>query len=473
MPNNKKKKSAKKKPQRDNGGPASFSLAPTRNEEEPEYYREPAQRRPIPDMRGHDPTKMKARLFALPASERSATARRFARAYELIDALDDGSSSSPATSSGTNGAARMKEADIDELVRDARHMRMCSHIIRAVQLTNMRVAITANILRGFRLPTCWSHITQLRALDSGDVQLAHMGAKAFVALLATAIVFSFCKNDHPALHIMHELYLHAENGFDWLDWDDLADDEVTADLDVPTLRFVLAIVAIKVARGLYRERGERTFYPNQPPIPSRFLLDSIEIFARDQIKYQPKSAAGYWNLGWIAQESVAKRGVHPLEGTAECLAMMRQCYQVADEEDDDFRKATARIEAATCILLGGDGMLGYQLPNGGERVQVKRDFRAEANQQRDMGGGMLLTPMNFRIFAETPEGQQATIEKEKCRMSQGVPTSVIEPDEELLVAQWEVRRLWNEAMQGPYDSLCRWGHESVVYGECCGWDAVV
>jgi hypothetical protein len=174
-------------------------------------------------------------------------------------------------------------------------------------------------------------------------------------------------------------------------------------------------------------------------------------------------------LGWIAQQSVAKRGVHPLEGAAEVLALMKQCFAIADADDDDFLKAAARIEAAMVMVYGANGIVGYTVL-GDKKGQATRDMRSEKSRSAQQVGDVAVAPL--RISGDTDEVISACVEYEKRRMSSGVPTTTQEPGEKLIIPRWEVLKLWNEAMSA-YDSIKRWGHECFVYGEVGGWDVVV
>jgi hypothetical protein len=161
--------------------------------------------------------------------------------------------------------------------------------------------------------------------------------------------------------------------------------------------------------------------------------------------------------------------VHPLEGAAEMLALVKQCFAIADADDDDFLKAAARIEAAMCMVYGADGIVGYKVL-GDQKGQAHWDMRSDKSRSAQQVADVAVAPP--RVSGETDEIRYACVEYEKRRMSTGVPTTEIEPGENLIVPRWEVLRLWNEAMSS-YDSIKRWGYECFVYGEVAGWDIVV
>ena len=364
---------------------------------------------------------------------------------------------------------------MDDLIQDKQVLVTCAKLIRAVELTDMRVGISTDILKGFVMPDCWSFVTDLydniqhMDTDIMDPQLGKLSARSYVVLTATSIVLACMGCNYPALAITHELRLHDEQKYQWLDWEDLDDEFKNSSLrmDQATLRFVVATVGTKVARRLYRERDMRQAFPNSKPVSTKILLDTMEAFAHDQCTFRPTSGVGWWNLGYIAQQSVAKRGVDPLVGTAECLAMMREAYKRADEQDDDFLKSGARIEAAMCLTLGGEGIVAYKL--SGKSVQTKRDFLMKQPEKEESG----VYPFHIMAYGDTDEIIQECIKHEQGRLRDHVPPTQLDPGEDLLIPRWEVLQLWNEAMKGGYDSLKQWGHHIMVYGETAGWDMVV
>jgi hypothetical protein len=122
--------------------------------------------------------------------------------------------------------------------------------------------------------------------------------------------------------------------------------------------------------------------------------------------------------------------------------------------------------------MSGDGKcrkgLGYKID--GHPVQARRDMRSDSLKTIDFGNIASLS--NFRISVEgDPPFDKLALDKEKRRLEQGVPTTQIDSGESLLVAPWEVLKLWNQAMK-PYDAIQRFDHGFNVYGETPGWDAV-
>jgi hypothetical protein len=388
----------------------------------------------------------------LGASNPSATAKRFVQAYRLVDSME-----ANADVLGSRYDCKGNDLPIGELKKDVIYMKQCVSPIEAMSLTDHRVAVSSiigEIVKNFPLPSCWCHVITLAPLEGEDSerQLGNLNAESFVVLLATAIVLSMTISPHLALLVLHELRIHAEGNFAELEWEDLEFIPVESIATRPTeasLRFALGMVGVKMARQLYRQREDRKCFPDSKPVSSKVLLDSIETFARDQCKFRPTCGAGYLNLGWIAQQSVAKRGVHPLEGAAEMLTLtlMKHCLAIADADDDDFLRAGARIEAAMCMVLGADGIVGYKVL-GDQNGQAQRDMRSDKSRSVQQLGNVAIAPL--RVSGDTDEITFACVEYEKRRMSSGVPTTTQEPGEKLIIPRWEVLKLWNEAMSA-YD----------------------
>ena len=201
----------------------------------------------------------------------------------------------------------------------------------------------------------------------------NIDALSFVILLATSIRLARSLGQRFALNVAHELHAHADGKYDWLDFDELQNHNETMELDEPYLRFALAWVGIKNARTLYRNENIRTISPRQRKddiaIQSKSLLQSIETLANEQVKYNPESPAGLWNLGFVALQ-VKHNGKHPWKSTNDFYNILADCCLLADKVDDDFYRAEAGIEVAMCLVLGGKPI---------QRVsQVEQRFRLYA-----------------------------------------------------------------------------------------------
>jgi hypothetical protein len=458
----------------------------SRNTANEQLYSKPTEHRQVPTSVSMDGALFRSSVLGV--SNPSPTAKRFVRAYRLVDAMVANAKilrlryHADADAGGVAGAGgNNKSFSMDDLKQDPVYLKQCISLIEANTLTDQRVGIDGIVYYTFPLPSCWNAVTKLAPLLEGmDSKIQQLGsdlsAESFVILLATATVLAVTTSPHPCLRIIHELRIHAECHFTDRTWKKLEGMEVDSlVITQPTessLRFALAVVGVKIARRLYRQRDDRQAFPNAKPLTSKVLLDSIETFARDQCKFRPLSGTGYRNLGWIAVQSVAKRGVHPLEGAAESLALMKQCVAVVDDgvEDDDFHKAGARIEAAMCMVYGAEGIVGYKVL-GDKKGSVRRDMRSEKSRRAEEARGGVPVAL-FRVSGDTDEIINACIEYEKRRLKSGVPITTQEPGEHLIIARWEVLKLWNEAMSA-YDSIQRWGHERFVYGEVGGWDVVV
>jgi hypothetical protein len=467
-PNNKKKSSSKKKSSNNNASRQHGGVA-GELEETREFYSKPTEHRKLPT-RNPDGVLLKSAVLGV--SKPSATAKRFVQAYQLVDCMEANADILGVRYGARGDDTRVDDVNIGELKNDVIYMKQCVSLIQALSLTDFRTSISGVIFQNFPLPTCWCQFTTLAPMEGKDsqIQLGKLDAKSFVVLLASAISLAMTTSPRYALPILHELRMQAESNFAEIEWENLESIQVESVATKPnetSLRFALSMVGIKMARQLYRQREERQYNPNVKPVSSKFLLNSVETFARDQCKFRPTCGAGYRILGWIAMQSVATRGVNPLEGAAEMLALMKQCFAIADAEDDDLLKAVARIEAAMCIVYGGGGIVEYRDREG----QAQRDLRSDNSRMSAQQVGNV-TFDSLRVFGATDEIRHACLEYEKRRMSSGVPSTTLGPRERWIIPRWEVLKLWNEAMSA-YDSIKRWGHECFVYNEVSGWGLVV
>jgi hypothetical protein len=471
MPPNNKKKSSNKKKASNNRATRQHDGVTGELEETRGIYSKPTEHRKIPT---GSPDALLLKSAVLGVSNPSATAKRFVRAYQLVDCMEANADILGVTYGAKGDDTRVKDVPIDELKKDMLYMKQCVSLIQAMSLTDQRTAISAVIFQNFPLPTCLKYVAKLAPLTGKDsqIQLGKLDAESFVVILAASISLAMTTSPLFVLGILHELRIQAEGNFAELDWKKLESLQLESMATKPTeanLRYALSMVGIKMAQELYREKDERQANPNVKPASSKFLLKSVEAFARDQCKFVPTCGAGYMILGWIAMQSVAKRGVHPLEGAAEMLALMKQCWVIADADDDDLLKAVARIEAAMCIVYGAEGVVSYKVL-GNQEGQAQRDMRSEKSRCTQPVGDVTFD--SLRVFGATDEIRYACADYEKRRMSSGVPSTTLEPGERWILPRWDVLKLWNEAMSA-YDSIERWGHGCFVYLEVVGWNLVV
>eukprot|EP00562_Extubocellulus_spinifer_P011313 CAMPEP_0178553268 /NCGR_PEP_ID=MMETSP0697-20121206/7729_1 /TAXON_ID=265572 /ORGANISM="Extubocellulus spinifer, Strain CCMP396" /LENGTH=591 /DNA_ID=CAMNT_0020186179 /DNA_START=115 /DNA_END=1890 /DNA_ORIENTATION=- len=446
---------------------------------EPNYYRKAALIRPAPDV-NVDPLTLKRGVLGVEPDKRTTTCRRFVEAYNLLDgvALRLGKA-------GAGGGCDARTVPVDVLTADSAHMTICADMLRAINLTDWRVAFTTDILQPLRIPTCFSSITRAAfpAGSSSEICLANVGAKDFVCLLVAAVVGSFGRLASSSLRIVHELRVHAEEGYSWLDWNDLTNVKGSdgRPLTENEVRFALATVAIKVTRRMYRSGASGSPMESSPFFDQpheKDLLASIEVFSKDQRTFRPQCGTGYFNLGWVASQAPAIRGTNGLTAAADSLEYMTKAYETAELEDDDLLKSAARIEAAACLILGGGGIIGLLDGN-----MVERDFRSREAKIAD--GTIQIVPSadgdgtqeirkldRLVIRAESAAQRSSIQEHEQRRMANGFPDTFMSPGETLLVEPWEVRRLWNHSMV-QLDSLAKWNHSHYVYGETAGWEGVV
>jgi hypothetical protein len=107
------------------------------------------------------------------------------------------------------------------------------------------------------------------------------------------------------------------------------------------------------------------------------------------------------------------------------------------------------------IVLGASRLIGYKLSNR-ESAQVARNIETkEENSARPM----------------PTTGQLEALRKEKHRVEGGIPATRIELGETVIIPHWDIRRLWNHAMDA-YIRLEQNGHGNFVYEETTGWDII-
>mmetsp|Transcript_21531 Transcript_21531/g.44322 ORF Transcript_21531/g.44322 Transcript_21531/m.44322 type:complete len:659 (+) Transcript_21531:1353-3329(+) len=521
-PSNKKKRAAErraaKKQSNNNGGGATASNNATESanpdpstaaasSRPPNYCLDPPLHRPIPDMSVHPLEAKRSVLRASPQKvQNNPTLRRFVEAYTLLESMEDRCCSLPSSSSSPlatflSRLQHVDNVDISLPSSNADYLTLCVDLIRSITLTDWRIGVGAGIIRSLVVPDCVFHITSSNlpaaaaagassSSSSGantDVQLHNVGARQFVVLLAAAIATSFSTSGlmkRASLYLVHELRIHAAFNYDWLDWSDLEQHGVKgsdgAVFTEAEARFALATTAIKVCRSVYRN-GLEVEYSSRPGPSKEDLLMSIETFSKDQVRYRPTSGVGFFNQGWVFSQVPAIRGVNALEAAADCFDVMTKAYETADADGDDFVRAAARIEAATCLVMGGGGVVGL----GSPRCQVTRDMRSVGAKLADgtikvntLPDGTVREEFAFtgnkrcNISSPSPAEDEAILRSELVRVEKGIPPAFLFRDETLLVEYWEVKRLWNQAVQ-PIDALAEWNHSHFVYGESWGWDAVV
>ena len=369
-------------------------------------------------------------------------------------------------------------------------MTICVDLLRSIViLTDKRVGMMTSILRALPFPDCCLHITEANypADVEHDVQLHNVGARQFVVLLVGALYSSFLPGlKRSCLHLLHELRLHAAGNYAWLDWNDLR--QVKGSDGVPfseaEARFALATLGLKECRGIYRSGLDESSLPpqmrqrKQQPTHEE-MLASIEVFANDQIQFRPTSGVGYFNKGWVLTQAPAVRGTNAVEAAADCFDVMTKAYEVADLDQDDFVRAAARIEAAGCLLFGGGGVVGL----ANKYSTVVRDMRSRQVKLADgtievetLPDGTTREQRKFhkrcRMNGVTPEANELIFKNENDRIANGIPDTFLFKDEKLVVEHWEVKRLWNQAIE-PIDNLAKFKHSHFVYGESMNWDNIV
>lgn len=418
-------------------------------------------RRTVPQLSDDGHARLSV-LDKLQSSACSETAQRMVIANDLL----------LASSSAFRRSMYSQSRDVAELSQCDDLLEGCMSMIEAVTMTDFRLPVFEPYLRLIPDPSCCAHITDHPPLESCSTQLLDLQGREFVILLAAAFNIFLISNDQAAwvLRILGELHAHAASGClktlcedkSWLEeW------HPRTMLTEAKCRFALASLGVKAARAAYRmrkqSRAPEGFGTQQ--LSNECLLDTMELFANIQVETLPMRAVGYWNKGYVAGHAAKVRNVNGLAAAADCVNMFKQCYQVADEEDDDFLRAVARIEHCYYLTVGGDGFVGKKVLNN-KSVTIKRDMRSSTSAQN----GMQIK--SFAINAGSTKVRRQAASEEEERISRGLQLTCLEPGEMLLVEHWNVRRVWNEAMNA-FDALQQWGHGHIVYGETSGWPAVV
>ncbi len=422
------------------------------------YYNEPTLFPKKPSM-SHDPMRMQNMLLNSLPKNRSATAKRLIEAHQMLNDIEK-------IQKERGDYYDENLVDISLLKRDSSYIRECVLWINAYVSSDFRIGCPMELFIGSPLPSCWTHITSLNPLSDNKPQLMRVDAVSFVILLAAAIRLGQPK-ERFSLQIVHELHAHADGKYDWLDFDELKSHDETRELNEAYLRFALAWTGIKRARSMYRNEGQRVALPQfqslaDPETRSKSLLQSIEIFAKEQCHYCPESPVGLWNLGYVSTQ-VKYNGKHPWRAMVEFYNQMCECCLLADKADDDFYRAEAGIEAAMSLVLGGKPILGYTLKSG-EKVQVLRDFDITSLDDYDES-----EQIKMPIGAPTPAAAREASAKEMKRLREKISPETRQQGETILVPHWEVARIWNYAMKA-YSRLEAIGHGQYVYGESSGWD---
>eukprot|EP01083_Nonionella_stella_P068612 182361_1 len=177
----------------------------------------------------------------------------------------------------------------------------------------------------------------------------------------------------------------------------------------------------------------------------------------------------------------SKRKTHGLTAAADCYYWFKKAYEVADDVGDDFISATARIEAAGVVMLGGAGVVGTK--KFGSSTAVRRDLRSEFGERAqnandrghtwDGGGTKMRAEMVEVITAHSiAQRKQLLMYEVKRRNDPDASSRPLDSDEYALVEWWNVLKLWNEAMKY-YDKITKIKFQYFVYGETSMWTTVI
>eukprot|EP01083_Nonionella_stella_P128364 388953_1 len=349
-------------------------------------------------------------------------------------------------------------------------------------MTDFRLAgISVNIIKEWPRPSCFFVPTSFYPLGEGHQQIGNMSTKAWVVLLANVMIEcnTNLSSAQSILNMIHELYLHAE----LKDWSQLDDNPITKVLTEDICRFGLASVGVKVARRIFRvDTDQRIENVGDIMLSTSSLLDELEVFSRDQMKYKPHAAIGSFNMGWISMQCPSKRKTHGLTAAADCYYWFKKAYEVADDAGDDFNSAAARIDAAGAIIFGGAGAVGTQ--RFGTNTAVRRDLRGEFGERAlntnesgyplDAGGKRGARAEMAEIITShgIAQAKQVLAYEVKRRNDPDASSRPLDSDEYALVEWWNVLKLWNEAMKY-YDKVTKIKFQYFVYGETSMWTTVI
>ena len=121
-------------------------------------------------------------------------------------------------------------------------------------------------------------------------------------------------------------------------------------------------------------------------------------------------------------------------------------------------RAASRLEAAACIVAGGSGIVAYKVL-GGQSGYAQRDMRSEKTRgvQSLLSGKAKVGHYHINAYGDTAAVQRAILANERRRMDTGISPTQLARGEEMLIPRWDVLKLWNDAMKGPYDTICKFG----------------
>lgn len=385
------------------------------------------------------------------------TERRFAKAHVHYEKFTLASPNLP----------NQDEENIGELAECDAYLQVCLDIIEFMVLSDFRFGLEAGFVSRMPLPSCLHSCTTLVPLEEHERCLGRVGMKHWIIMLANAMHLFFVSGlQMSVLKIVHELHAHANS----MNWAELADDPITRPYDESYFRYTLALLGCRTARILYRkDPQERAHspYDSDPGYP--FLLNEVETFCREQIKYRPKAATGYWYMGWVAEQRPSIRGVNQLVAAADTFSWYKKAYEVADAEGHDIISACARIDGAMYIQAGGRGMMAIGSMNAVVRRNFESSFayidpKKKKEKKKLKKGGVHRVPIEIKCCRDTAHAQQV-LRYETDRRQRGEPDEKLEPGDKCLVEWWDIVKLWNDAMRC-YDRLERIQLGDRVCGEC-------
>merc|ERR1740139_1256321 len=263
------------------------------------------------------------------------------------------------------------------------------------------------------------------------------------------ILFTY-EEYHWCLRMIHELYLHLPDSKGWHELLELSvKTKNFPKLTKDKYRFLLASLGVLMSQRLYRSNSRKI---TTPELSTSVLLEEIEAFAREQIKFNPGAPNGYHKLGWVSQQFPKKRGTHPLAAAADCFYWYQKAYQIADQSGNTMVSAEARIDAAFVLTTSAAGMIGIDDAVAGTAI-VQREFRTQFGEKELLPGKSqhgssknkkkkkprkkndpncanhpVLIPIKIVSCANVVQGKKL-MEYESDRVRKGVPTTSLNKGE--------------------------------------------
>ena len=233
--------------------------------------------------------------------------------------------------------------EINDLVDNEKAMECVSLFLEALILTDCRLPLTGELIRGLPRARLVNHCTRESIPHAADrevdasTQFAGVSVDHFLLLLCGAHLANLCGMTDLCRRLCDELELHLDD--DWT----VDNAELSSERG---LRFALATIGLKASRRQFRDAVAGK--PRQGPFgsthddPSEMLLRTGH-WCKVLALARPNSPVGHYNLGWYATQNGETPEVH---------GYYTQCMVAADVVEDDIFAAMARIQLGGIMTLG-------------------------------------------------------------------------------------------------------------------------